>query len=72
MSRELPILPRRLIMDSIKEKAIAFCRVSSDEQLKNHSLSKQQEAVERVAEKHNLEIVKIWSGSFSSKCGKNI
>lgn len=59
-------------MDSIKEKAIAFCRVSSDEQLKNHSLSKQQEAVERVAEKHNLEIVKIWSGSFSSKCGKNI
>ena len=55
-----------------KEKAIALCRVSTDEQLKNHSLSRQEEAVNTIAEKYNLEIVKTWSGSVSSKCGKNL
>ncbi|MBR0372874.1 recombinase family protein [Candidatus Saccharibacteria bacterium] len=59
-------------MDSRKDKAIALCRVSTDEQLKNNSLNRQAEAVEMIAEKFKLEIVKTWSGSVSSKSGKNL
>ncbi len=59
-------------MESGKEKAIALCRVSTDEQLKNNSLNRQAEAVETIAEKYKLEIVKTWSGSVSSKSGKNL
>lgn len=59
-------------MDSGKDKAIALCRVSTDEQLKNNSLNRQAEAVEMIAEKYKLEIVKTWSGSVSSKSGKNL
>ena len=55
-----------------KVKAIALCRVSSVEQLKNNSLSNQDEKVKELAEKHNAEIIKIWSGSVSSKRGKNV
>lgn len=72
LSRELPILLGRLIMHLEKEKAIALCRVSTDEQLKNNSLNRQRESVNRIAEKYNLEIIKTWSGSASSKCGKNL
>lgn len=72
LSREPPILLGRLIMHSEKEKAIALCRVSSDEQLKNNSLNRQNEAVRMTAERHNLEIIKTWSGSASSKSGKNL
>lgn len=69
--RELPILPRRLIAMEKKQLAIALCRVSSDEQLKNNSLNRQNAAVQKIAESYNLEIIKIWSGSVSSKRGKN-
>lgn len=72
LSREPPISPRKLIMGLEKEKAIALCRVSSDEQLKNNSLNRQNEAVQMTAKRHNLEIVKTWSGSASSKSGKNL
>lgn len=54
--------------------AIASCRVSSDEQLKNNSLTRQKEAILRAVEL--LEVVipddGWWSGSVSSKSGKNI
>lgn len=57
-----------------KEKAVALCRVSSDEQLKNHSLARQNAAVMRMAEKLGVEIPQeyVWSGSVSSKRGKNM
>ena len=70
--KELPTLLRRLIMESGREKAIALCRVSSDEQLKNNSLNRQNEAVRATAERHNLEIIRTWSCSASSKSGKNL
>ena len=53
-------------------EAIALCRVSSVEQLQNNSLSNQDEKVRRLAEEYGAEIVKVWSGSVSSKRGKNI
>ena len=55
-------------------KAIALCRVSSDEQLKNNSLARQNEAVMRMAKKLNVTIPRnyVWSGSVSSKRGKNM
>ena len=61
-------------MDSKKEKAIALCRVSSDEQLKNHSLARQNKSVMKMAEKLGVTIPEnyTWSGSVSSKCGKNM
>lgn len=54
--------------------AIASCRVSSDEQLKNNSLNKQKDSVLKAAEKLGVEIPKEywWSGSVSSKRGKNV
>ena len=57
-----------------KSKAVALCRVSSDEQLKNNSLARQNESVMEMAKKLGVIVPKdyIWSGSVSSKCGKNI
>ena len=55
-----------------KIKAIALCRVSSDEQLKNNSLTTQNIKVDELAEKYNAVIVQRWSGSESSKNGKNL
>ena len=55
-----------------KVKAIALCRVSSVEQLQNNSLNVQDSMVKEIAERHNLEIIKVWSGSVSSKRGRNI
>lgn len=52
--------------------AIANCRVSSDEQLQNHSLERQRKSVMVAADKLEVEIVKWWSGSVSSKAGTNI
>ncbi len=52
--------------------AIANCRVSSDEQLLNNSLNRQQISVKSAADKLGVEIVKTWSGSVSSKAGTNI
>ncbi|NLA42884.1 recombinase family protein [Candidatus Saccharibacteria bacterium] len=54
--------------------AIASCRVSSDEQLKNRSLERQRDAVTGAALKLGVTIPKDawWSGSVSSKRGKNI
>lgn len=61
-------------MSNIKIKAMALCRVSSDEQLKNHSLARQNEAVYKTAKRLNVEIPPeyIWSGSVSSKTGTNV
>ena len=53
-------------------QAIANVRVSSDEQVKSNSLNRQKEAVREMAKKLDVELVKIWSGSVSSKKGNNI
>lgn len=54
--------------------AIANCRVSSDEQLKNNSLNKQRQAVLEAAKKLGATIPEDWwwSGSVSSKRGGNL
>lgn len=52
--------------------AIALCRVSSTEQLENNSLSRQEEAVLRCAKEKDVEIIRWWSGSVSSKRGSNL
>lgn len=54
--------------------AIANCRVSSDEQLKNNSLSRQRTAVTAAAERLGVTIPADgwWSGSVSSKRGENL
>lgn len=52
--------------------AIANFRVSSDEQLLNNSLPRQERSVKRAAEQLGVEIVRIWSGSVSSKRGSNV
>lgn len=54
--------------------AIASCRVSSVEQLENNSLNRQRAAVLEAAKELGVIIPDDgwWSGSFSSKRGKNI
>jgi DNA invertase Pin-like site-specific DNA recombinase len=52
--------------------AISNYRVSSDEQLKNNSLVRQEAVCQSAAERLNLKIVKSWSGSVSSKAGTNV
>lgn len=54
--------------------AIANCRVSSDEQLQNNSLNRQQQAVLRAAKELGVTIPDDgwWSGSVSSKRGTNL
>ena len=59
-------------MTKNKVLAIANVRVSTDEQLKNNSLTRQKESVRRMAKDLGAELVKIWSGSVSSKKGNNI
>ena len=53
-------------------EAIGNCRVSSDEQLKSNSLPRQKQAIEEMANKLGAKLVYLWSGSVSSKKGKNI
>lgn len=48
-------------------EAIANCRVSSTEQLKNNSLHRQNDSVRHFAEKLDVKLVKVWSQSVSSK-----
>ena len=54
--------------------AIASCRVSSDEQLKNNSLNRQRDSVIAAAERLGVAIAENgwWSGSVSSKHGNNL
>lgn len=52
--------------------AIANYRVSSDDQLLNNSLARQEQSVQKAALELGAEIVKYWSGSVSSKKGLNI
>lgn len=52
--------------------AIANYRVSSTEQLKNNSLTRQEISVKRAAKELGAQIVETWSGSVSSKAGTNI
>jgi DNA invertase Pin-like site-specific DNA recombinase len=55
-------------------RAIALCRVSSTEQLKNNSLKRQKDAITKAAKELNVVIPKEywWSGSVSSLKGKNL
>ena len=46
-------------MENKKVKAIALCRVSSVEQLKNNSLNTQDKKVRELANDYNAEIVKV-------------
>lgn len=59
---------------SARTLAIANCRVSSDEQLKNNSLNKQRGAVFDAAKRLEATIPpdSWWSGSVSSKRGGNL
>ena len=60
-------------MKTNEEWAIANCRVSTKEQeINGNSLIRQNEVVRKYAEKHGYYLDKIWSGSRSSKRGKNI
>lgn len=52
--------------------AIANYRVSSDEQLLNGSLGRQETSVINAAEVLGVKIVRYWSGSVSSKKWENI
>ena len=55
-------------------KAVAFCRVSTAEQLLGGSLNRQEKAVLKTAEKLGVVIPKEywWSGNVSSKRGTNL
>ena len=56
-----------------KKYAIANYRVSSDEQLQNNSLNRQQLTVQAfVRDALETDIIQTWSGSVSSKAGTNI
>lgn len=52
--------------------AIANFRVSSDEQLLNNSLARQEQSVRKAADELGVQITKYWSGSVSSKKGSNV
>lgn len=52
--------------------AIANCRVSSNEQLKNGSLGRQKTSVELAAAELKADLIKVWSGDVSSKKGLNV
>jgi DNA invertase Pin-like site-specific DNA recombinase len=54
-----------------KVLAIANYRVSSDEQLKNGSLGRQERSVQEAANVLGAEIIRYWSGSVSSKKWSN-
>lgn len=55
-----------------RELAIANYRVSSDEQLLNNSLVRQEQSVTKAASELDVDIVRYWSGSVSSKKGLNV
>ena len=57
----------------MKYLAITNCRVSSDKQLKNNSLNRQQASILKAAKRLGVDIPKDgqWSGSVSSKRGRN-
>lgn len=57
---------------SKKIQAIANFRVSSDEQMLNGSLPRQEKSVRQAAKELDVEIVRYWSGSVSSKKWSNI
>lgn len=61
-------------MSKLPPLAITTCRVSSEEQLKNNSLQRQARAVRAAATELGAIIPKDgqWSGSVSSKAGKNV
>lgn len=55
-----------------KVYAIANCRVSSDEQKLSGSLDRQGKSIELAAKELDVEILRTWSGSVSSKKGANV
>jgi DNA invertase Pin-like site-specific DNA recombinase len=56
----------------MRNLAIANCRVSSDEQLLSNSLARQEQSVYGAAKRLESDIIRVWSGSVSSKAGTNI
>lgn len=56
----------------MKYQAIASCRVSTPEQLKNGSMNRQERNVREAAILLDVELVRGWSQDQSSKAGKNI
>lgn len=52
-------------------KAIALCRVSTEEQRQNNSLNRQRASVDKAAQELGVDIIKVISGVASSKVGKN-
>lgn len=62
-------------MDNIylkKEKAIALCRVSTKSQMLDGNLEPQEKRIRLAAEAINVELVKIWKVTISSRKGKNV
>lgn len=54
-------------MNMNMNKAILYCRVSSDEQAKGGSLKYQEEALRRYCNSHQIEIVEVFSEDYSAK-----
>lgn len=59
-------------MTTVKEKAIALCRVSTQGQANEGNLVPQQESVQKAADILGVELVKVWSLAVSSRKGKNL
>ncbi len=56
----------------MRDQAIALCRISSIGQSLGHSLEAQEQSVGNMAGEMNLDLVKTWSITQSSKAGNNL
>lgn len=56
----------------MKERAVALCRISSVDQESGHSLDAQEISVRKMAEELDVEIIKLWRITQSSKAGSNL
>lgn len=56
----------------MKERAVALCRISSVDQESGHSLDAQEVSVRKMADELDVEIVKLWRITQSSKAGSNL
>ncbi len=53
--------------EGTKKKAVIYCRVSSDEQARGHSLNYQEAALKRYCENNEIEVVEIYREDYSAK-----
>ena len=53
--------------EGTKKKAILYCRVSSDEQARGHSLNFQESALKRYCENNGIEVVEVYREDYSAK-----